>query len=49
MAALPAPFSELAGFFRRLSAGDLPGVPAGLPNEIAKFLEQVLAAVREAR
>ena len=49
MAALPAPLSDLAGFCRRLSAGELPGVPAGLPNEIAQFLEQVLAAVRETK
>ncbi len=49
MAALPSPLADLAGFLRRLSVGDLLPVPSDLPAEISQLLEQILAAVREAK
>jgi hypothetical protein len=49
MAALPAPLTDLAGFLRRLSTGELSPVPSGLPADINQFLEQVPEAVREAK
>ena len=40
---------ELAAFLRRLAGGEVPAVPAGLPQELRQFLEGLLAAIRERR
>jgi tetratricopeptide (TPR) repeat protein len=42
----PAPFPELAGFLRRIAAGEVPAVPGGLPVELGKWLEELVAEIR---
>jgi tetratricopeptide (TPR) repeat protein len=49
LATYPAPFDALVPFLRALAAGNLPALPPSLPRELAVPLEQVLAAVRQAR
>ncbi len=44
----PAPFPELAGFLRRIAAGEVPAVPDGLPVELRQLLEGLVQAIREA-
>lgn len=46
---LPAPLSELSRFLRRLAAGEIPEVPAGLPAELGELLGQLLDAIKESR
>jgi tetratricopeptide (TPR) repeat protein len=46
---LPAPFPELAGFLRRIAAGEVPAVPGGLPRELGEFLEAVVVEIRRVR
>ncbi len=45
---LPAPFPELAGFLRRIAAGEVPAVPGGLPVELRQLLAGLVQAIREA-
>jgi hypothetical protein len=45
---LPAPFPELAGFLRRIAAGEALAVPDGLPGELRQLLEGLVQAIREA-
>lgn len=45
----PPPFGALAPFLRSLAAGDAVSVPGGLPPELGQGLEQLLAAVAEAK
>jgi hypothetical protein len=46
---LPAPFPELAGFLRRIAAGEVPAVPEGLPRELGEFLEAVVVEIGRVR
>jgi tetratricopeptide (TPR) repeat protein len=46
---LDPPMPEVASFLRRLAGGELPVLPAGLPDELRQFLEQLLAAAKEAK
>ena len=41
----PAPFPELAGFLRRIAAGEVPAVPGGLPRELGEWLEGLVAEI----
>ncbi len=43
----PAPFPAFSAALRRLAAGDLPPIPAGLPPELHEFLEGITKAIRE--
>jgi len=45
----PAPFPELAGFLRRIAAGEVPAVPGGLPRELAEWLEGLVAEIGRGR
>jgi len=45
---LPAPLPDLAAFLRRLAARELPPIPATLPPDLRHFLQQLLAAAKEA-
>jgi len=45
----PAPFPELAGFLRRIAAGEVPPVPGGLPRELGEWLEEVVVEIRRVR
>jgi tetratricopeptide (TPR) repeat protein len=44
---LPAPFNALAPFCRGLAAGELPAVPAALPELLRALLEQIVDAVKQ--
>ncbi|HEX3529486.1 MAG TPA: tetratricopeptide repeat protein [Thermoanaerobaculia bacterium] len=41
----PAPFPDLAGFLRRIAAGEVPPVPEGLPRELGEWVEAVVAEI----
>jgi tetratricopeptide (TPR) repeat protein len=43
----PGPFPAFAAHLRRLAAGELAPIPAGLPKELREILEEIHKAVRE--
>jgi tetratricopeptide (TPR) repeat protein len=43
----PAPFPALAGFLRQIAAGQLPPIPAGLPDELQKWLQSLVESLRQ--
>ena len=43
----PAPFPDFAAALRRLAAGQLPSIPAGLPRELHELLDDITKAIRD--
>jgi hypothetical protein len=46
---LPAPLSAFAALLRRLAAGELPAIPAGLQQPLTDLLTEIIEAVKQAR
>jgi hypothetical protein len=46
--ASPAPFPLFSAALRQLAAGQLPAIPAALPDELQQILAAIVEAIRKA-